>query len=86
LFLAVLNVFLSVIRPTVYRWRRGSLDGLRNISGVPLIGTLFVVLAGFVGFGDWRVAVAGLVALAFDIGGLPWVLVAIWRDYSFWDA
>jgi hypothetical protein len=86
LFPAVLNVFLSVVRPTVYRWRRGSLDGVRNVSGLPLIGTFFVVLAGFVGFGDWRVAVVGLVVLAFDCGGLPWVLVATWRDHSFWDA
>jgi hypothetical protein len=85
LLLAVLNTFLSVIRPTVYRWRRGSMEGFRNISGFPLVGTFLVVLAGFVGFGDWRVATAGLVALAFDFGGLPWLLIATWRDHSFWD-
>src|SRR5215207_489121 len=85
-FPTALNVYLSWLRPAIYRWRCGSLNGPRNVSGVPLIGTLFVVPTGVVGFGDWRVAALGLVVQALDTGGLLWFLVATWRDQSFWDA
>jgi hypothetical protein len=86
LFPTALNVYLSWLRPTIYRWRHGSLDGLRNVSGVPLLGTLFVVPAGVIGFGDWRVAALGLFVQAFDSGGLLWFLIATWCDQSLWDA
>jgi hypothetical protein len=86
LLVATLNFHLGVIRPSVYARRHGSTDGLRNISGIPLFGTIFVVAGGLVGFGDWRAAAIGSVALALDLGGLPWFLVATWRDESLWDA
>jgi hypothetical protein len=41
---------------------------------------------GWFAFGDWRMATIGLIALALDTGGLPWALIATWRDESFWDA
>jgi hypothetical protein len=53
---------------------------------MPLLGTLLVVLGGLVGLADWRSAAVGLVALVLDIGGLPWFLLATWRDRSFWGA
>jgi hypothetical protein len=58
---------------------------MRNVSGLPLVGTLLVVLGGIAGFGDWRVGVIGLVVLALDTGGSPWFLVATWRDSGLWD-
>lgn len=59
---------------------------MRNVSGFPVIGTLLVTVGGLIGFGDWRAATLGLVASAFDTGGLPWFLIATWRDRSLWDA
>jgi hypothetical protein len=56
------------------------------VRPAPLIGTFLVLFGGFFGFGDWRAATIGLVALACDTGGLPWALIATWRDQSFWDA
>ena len=70
LLVAGVNLTLSFLRP----------------SGLPVVGTLLVVLGGLAGFADWRVATAGLVALVLDTGGLPWFLLATWRDRSFWDA
>jgi MFS family permease len=80
-----LNVYIA-LRPTLYRWRHGSLEGFRSASVAPLAGTCCVLLAGLFGFGDWRVAVIGFFVLVFDVGGLPWFLIATWRDASFWDA
>jgi hypothetical protein len=78
------NVFIA-LRPTLYRWRHGSLAGWRYVSGAPAVGTFLAVLVGLFGFGDWRFATVGLVVLIFDSGGLPWFLIATWRDHGFWD-
>jgi hypothetical protein len=61
------------------------MDGFRNVSGFPAIGNGLALIAGVVGFGDWRAASVGLFAVVFDLGGLPWFLVATWRDGSIWD-
>lgn len=82
---AGLNFYLSFIRGLVHRLRHGSLEGYRHVSGIPLIGTLFVVAGGIAGFG-WRdTSIAGLAATALDTGGAPWFLISTWRDASFWD-
>ena len=83
--LPCINFYLAFIRPRLHIWRHGSLEGLRNVSGVPLLGTCLIVLGGVFGFGDWRSAAIGLVALALDTGGLPWIAIATWHDRSFWD-
>ena len=82
---AILNFHLSFVRPALYRWRRGPMEGYRHISGFALFGNLLVVIGGVLGFGDWRAASAGLVALALDTGGLPWFLFTTWHDHSLWD-
>jgi hypothetical protein len=83
---AGLNCYLSFVRPLVYSCRHGSTNGMRNISGLPGLGTFFVVASGIIGFADWRSAAVGLAALFFDTGGLPWFLLVTWRDRSLWDA
>jgi hypothetical protein len=85
LLFAALNLYLAVIRPLLFSWRRGSMEGFRNVSGLPLFGTLFSLFGGIVGFADWRAAALGIVATSLDLGGLPWFLVATWRDRSLWD-
>jgi hypothetical protein len=83
---AGLNCYLSFVRPLVYSLRHGSSKGMRNISGIPGLGTCFVVASGIIGFADWRAAAVGLAVLFFDAGGLPWFLLMTWRDRSLWDA
>lgn len=82
---AILNFHLSFVRPALYRWRRGSMQEYRRVSGFPFVGTLLVVIGGVLGFGDGRAAGVGLFALALDTGRLPWFLGVTWRDESFWD-
>ena len=86
LFFAVLNFYLSFIRPWGLIRRHGSLDGIPHVSGFPIIGTILVLLGGSLGFGAIGTSLLGLVALALDTGGAPWFLIATWRDSSFWDS
>ena len=86
LLLGILNAYLSMIRPCLYRLRHGSMEGYRFVSGLPLVGSVLVIAAGVFGFGALPTAVVGLVTLALDTGGLPWFLIATWRDGSLWDA
>ncbi len=85
ILVAFLNLYLSVVRPTIYRWWHGSMVGYRHVSGLPVIGTLIIISGAIIGFGDWRAVALGAVALASDLGGLPWFLIATWRDRSLWD-
>ncbi|MEO6808187.1 MAG: hypothetical protein ABI353_03630 [Isosphaeraceae bacterium] len=85
LLFGILNAYLSAVRPWLYQLRHGSMEGYRFISGLPF-GNLFVIVAGVLGFGVLPTAVVGLVALVLDTGGLPWYLIATWRDESLWDA
>ena len=77
--LAALNFFLSFLRPLV------SKDS-RNVSGIPVIGSMLVVGGLAWGFGLILPAVIGLIAYAIDTGGCLWILIATWKDSSFWDA
>jgi hypothetical protein len=78
------NLYLSC-RGAIHQWRFGSLDGYRHISGLPAVGSMLAILGVFLGFGSIVAAVIGLVAVAVDTGGLPWFLVCIWHDESFWE-
>jgi hypothetical protein len=80
------NSYLTFVRPALYRWRHGSLQGLKNVSVFPAIGTGLIVLAGLIGFGDRFTAVLGLLAAVLDTGGLPWVFLSIWTHPELWDS
>ena len=84
-FFAVSNFYLSFGRPLLFRLRHGTLEGYRFASGIPVIGNLLALIAVALAFGAIGTAVCVLVVVAFDTGGLPWFLVATWRDSSFWD-
>ena len=75
---AGVNLYLAMVRPLMYRLRLKSMDGFRNISGLPAIGTLFVVFGSVVGFGDWRSA-AGDARSCF---GFVWIALVPDRDLA----
>lgn len=84
--LAFLNFYLSFIRPRFYFSRHGSMAGYRFKSGVPLVGTLLVVLGAVFGFGSIWSTIIGIIAFSFDTGGSGWFVIATWRDQSLWDS
>lgn len=81
----ILNAYLTVVRPWRYRRRHGSMEGFRFQSPLPLVGTVCVVIANIIGFGELLTAALGLATLALDTGGLPWFVAMTWRDRGFWD-
>jgi hypothetical protein len=82
----LLNFYLSFVRPVLFRWRYGSLEPYRHVSGFPIVGTVLVVVGGLLGFGSVVTASVGLVALSLDTGSSIWFVLATWKDSSFWDA
>jgi hypothetical protein len=83
--IAALNLHLSSLRPLLYRWRHGSMDHYRNVSGLPAVGTFGVLAGALLGFGNVATALAGLAVFLADTGGSFWFLVATWQDTSLWD-
>lgn len=79
-----LNVYLAYWRPWRYRRRWGSLAGYRFVSGLPLVGTLFLVAGCLIAFGSPTVGLIGGLAGLLDVGGLPWFPALTWRDRSLW--
>ena len=86
LLVACLNVYLSIVRSRLYRWKQGSLDGYRHVSGFPVFGTALATVGALIGFGSVVCATIGLVAVSIDTGGSLWFLIFTWRDGSLWDA
>ena len=82
----LLNFYLSCVRPALFRWRYGSLEQYRHVSGIPMVGTILVVVGGLLGFGSVVTASVGVVAMSLDTGSSTWFVLATWKDSSFWDA
>ena len=83
--LSGLNFYLSFLRPSIWLRRRGTMEGFHRITGLPLIGTIFVMIGCIFGFGSMYIALIGLIAVCLDTGGLPWFLICTWKDSTLWD-
>ncbi len=62
------------------------MDGYRFDSGLPVLGTLFVIIACLIGFGAAGTAMVLLVISLIDTGGVPWFVFMSWRDKGLWDS
>lgn len=83
---AVLNLYLSLLRPFLYAKRHGnSLEGYRKISGISVVGSILAALAVLAAWGQMSVAAVGLALLLADTGGVVWLLAILSRDRSFWE-
>ena len=76
---AFLNFYRSVLRYLLYRVL-GRADKYRFVSGLPALGTLFLIIAAVLLFDVpvWRWLVAAFIVI--DTGGLPWFCgVMLWQ-------
>jgi dipeptide/tripeptide permease len=80
---AMLNFSLSFLRPLWLAFRRR--ENARNISGFPILGTIFAVWATLFGYGALATGIVALAALVLDTGGIVWFLLLTWRDEGLWD-
>jgi len=83
--IAGLNFYLSFVRPRLYRRTHRSMKGYRWVSGVPVIGDVFLAVGAVLTMGAAGSAALGLVITGLNTGGLPWFLAAVWRDKAMWD-
>lgn len=60
------------------------MHGFPFVSGVPLLGTVFILIESILGFGSLYTCVLVLLAYLLDTGGTPWFFVMTWRDDEFW--
>jgi hypothetical protein len=83
--IAFVNLHLAIARPWFYRVRHGTVDGLRSISGFPIIGTIFALIAVIAGMGAAGTAGIALGLMVLDTGSPLWFLIMTWRDRGLWD-
>lgn len=66
------NVYTSFIRYPLHRWRGGTRDDFRWISGLPIFGSLFLWLAALALIHHPVLMWTALITSLFDTGGLHW--------------
>jgi len=86
MFLGGANAYSSWVRPLLHRLREGSLRGYKFASGIPLFGTLLAIGSVLTAYGAQGVAGVAVITLLLDTGGVPWLVVATWRDEGFWSS
>ncbi len=68
------NLYLSLLRYPIWRWKHGDDEGYGWVSGVPVLGSLIVALSLIrLHTHPWLLAVA-LVPIAADTAGIHWFL------------
>ena len=72
--------YLAHLRPWWYRRRRGSLDGYRFVSGLPAVGTLFLVAGCLIALGSPTVGLLGGLAGLLDVGWSGWARSGVMAD------
>ena len=75
----LLNCYLSLIVPWLYERRHGSLADFAGMSGLPLIGSFFVLCSGALMPPSLSLGVYLLVIYVIDGNGLPLSFISIVR-------
>ncbi len=86
LALGCINFFLSFVRPQIHQRLEKAENAHRNISGIPIVGTVLQITGVVVGFGNPLIGGIGTLAAVIDTGGAPWFVTCTWKDHSFWDS
>lgn len=83
--ICVLNAYLSWIRPRVHVARGGTLEDYKFVSGIPLFGTVLVLVGLACVPASLPLTLAALLLIANDTGGLHWFVIGTWGDRGLWD-
>lgn len=74
-YLAIFNLYTLLIHPLVMRSRRKAGREARNVSPVPVVGTLLLFLALLISPHEERFFWAALLTAIADTAGIPWMIV-----------
>jgi len=79
LITAVLNCCLF-FRPLLLKYLRKNKDGVRHVSGIPVVGTVLLLMASVISFGDNVTAVLSLISVLTDASGVPWLIIQMVKN------
>ena len=78
--IALLNFYLSFVRYRIHRFRGGSADACRFVSGIPGLGSVALLAGALLIPSSWSaLGVIAVIALL-DTAGLPWFFLALGID------
>ncbi|MGO8764840.1 MAG: hypothetical protein ACLQSR_06855 [Limisphaerales bacterium] len=84
--IALINMFYSFVRPFILlRILRVPNKEYKRVSGLPVIGSILVILGTLFSFGSIGTAILFLIIFLIDTGGSMWFLIATWKDSGLWD-
>lgn len=79
LFAAVVclsNFYLSLLVPWLHNRRHGSMADFRGVSGLPVIGSLFICFAGVLMPPSVPLGISLLLLYFIDGNGFPWIFIS----------
>ena len=79
--ITVLNIDLGFLRERRHKRRGVSDEDYRNVSGIPLFGSVFLYIAAGLLYWDYPLfARAAIFTSLFDPWGIPWaIVISIWE-------
>ena len=75
------NLNLSFFRPWRHKRKYGSIDNYQNISGIPGVGTIFVLAAALFLPPSLTFGIVLVILFLADVGGLHFALFAIISEF-----
>jgi hypothetical protein len=83
-FISFLNFYLSFIRVPLFRKMHPKAPDPKYVSGIPLFGALAPIALSILNKSPILFIIVFLTLLA-DTGGIQWLVIAVWKDESFWN-
>ncbi|MBL7214514.1 MAG: hypothetical protein ISS71_02415 [Phycisphaerae bacterium] len=73
-FISLLNFYLSFVRYPIYRLCGGTKENYKWVSGIPVFGSVFVLIGIFILFHIKWVLVSGIIIGLLDTAGIHWCI------------
>jgi hypothetical protein len=72
----LLNFYLTLLAPWLYKRRHGSMADFRGVSGLPVIGGFFICFAGVLMPPSVPLGICLLLLYVIDGNGFPWIFIS----------
>ena len=76
------NFYLNVVGPWLDRRKPGDLEEIGHVSGLPVIGGIFIMVAAAMMPSSISLGVYLFRLYSIDANGLPWVVISLIRNRS----
>ena len=80
-FVTFVNIYTSFLRNRIHNWRHGNLDDFQFVSGIPVIGSVFVILRSLCFTQSPMVGTVLIALIIADTGGFFWFPLALFIDW-----